>query len=78
VDQHLLLALVAPRPLLVSDGDEDGWANPEGAEEAVKLATPVFEFLKGVAPVWSLREGGHEVNSGDWERFLEFKDPYLE
>ena len=86
VDQHQLLALVAPRPLLVTDGADDTWADPSGALRAVELANPAWE-LYGVdglvvdgqgAPTtdgtlaWSLREGGHEVRLEDWQTWIAF------
>lgn len=66
LDQHLLLALAAPRPLRATDGDEDAWADPEGARMAVELAAPVFEALEGPEPVWDLRPGVHDVTPQDW------------
>ena len=45
VDQHLLLALVAPRPLLDTEGARDYWANPGRAYDAVRAAAPVYELL---------------------------------
>ena len=44
-DQHLLMALVAPRPLLDIGGLQDTWANYESAYRAMKAADPVFKFL---------------------------------
>jgi hypothetical protein len=60
-DQHLLLATVAPRPLRITDGADDAWADPAGADQAVALAEPVFAFLGGAPPVREVRPGGHEV-----------------
>lgn len=50
VDQHLLIALVAPRPLLDNEGMKDSWASPHLALEAMKAASPVYELLgvKGI------------------------------
>ncbi len=50
VDQHLLVALVAPRPLMDDAGLKDTWASPHLALEGMKAATPVYEFLgeKGI------------------------------
>lgn len=66
VDQHLLLARIAPRPLLVTDGDADAWADPSGAERAVALATEVYDLYGAPAPQWGVREGGHDVREVDW------------
>ena len=44
-DQHMLLALQAPRPLLVTSGDEDKWSDPEGEFVSTLYASPVYEFL---------------------------------
>ncbi|HEX6985142.1 MAG TPA: acetylxylan esterase, partial [Planctomycetaceae bacterium] len=45
VDQHLLTALVAPRPLLETAGLEDVWANYESALRNLRAADPVYELL---------------------------------
>lgn len=45
VDQHLLIALVAPRPLLDTEGKKDAWANPDSALEALRAADPVYKLL---------------------------------
>src|SRR5213076_1668227 len=44
-DQHCLVALVAPRPVLFSNAVEDTWANPEGQFEVLRAADPVYRFL---------------------------------
>lgn len=70
-DQHLLIATIAPRPVLCSDGEDDAWADPAGAEQAVALATPVFDFLDAPAPQHTLRDGAHEVRAEDWAAAVE-------
>lgn len=45
IDQHMLLALCAPRPLYLSDAIEDDWADPHKAFEAAQLAGEVWQTL---------------------------------
>lgn len=45
IDQHELIALVAPRPLLVTGGTEDLWPDPVGMFEACVAAGPVYRLL---------------------------------
>lgn len=45
-DQHLFLACVAPRALLV-EGFDNAWFDPKGEYLAVRAASPVWELLCG-------------------------------
>ena len=90
VDQHMLLSLIAPRPLYVASAEEDRWADPKGEFLSAREATPVYELfgLEGLPvttlpeinkPVmgtigYHIRSGGHAVSSFDWEQYLEFAD----
>lgn len=74
LDQHSLLACIAPRPLLVASAAEDHWADPRGERLALEAARPVYEFL-GVDPnraEYTIRPGKHDVTAQDWQTFLDF------
>lgn len=44
-DQHCLVALCAPRPVLFTAAADDLWANPSGQFEILQAATPVYALL---------------------------------
>jgi len=92
-DQHSLLALCAPRPVLYTNATEDQWANPKGQFEMMKLATPVYKLLgvEGMGEAefpavgkvvdsrlgYWIRDGKHEMNAEDWKVFLAFADKWM-
>ena len=93
VDQHELLALIAPRPVYVASAVEDEWADPNGEFLSAKAAGPVYKLFgkKGVgvskqpavdSPVgdtigYHVRSGGHNVTDFDWEQYLSFADRHF-
>jgi (4-O-methyl)-D-glucuronate---lignin esterase len=92
VDQHQLLALIAPRPVLLEGARRDRWSDPQGAFRAAEGAAPVYS-LAG-APLFSqtdlrepdygnplvtyMRPGLHGVHSRDWDVALAFLDARLD
>lgn len=47
VDAHMLLAAIAPRPVLLINGETDAWADPYGAFLAARAASPAWTLLGG-------------------------------
>lgn len=92
-DQHELIALVAPRPVLLTNAVEDTWANPAGQFEMLRAADKVYRFL-GAGGLeadqmpetgklldsklgYYIRPGRHSMGRQDWEVFLDFADKHL-
>lgn len=93
MDQHMLLALVAPRPLYVASAVEDQWADPRGEFLSLVHAGPAYELL-GKRPLptdehppvgeplhadvgYHIRAGKHDVTLEDWRNYLDFADRHL-
>jgi hypothetical protein len=48
VDQHMLMALIAPRALYIASADEDLWADPKGQFLSVYHAVPVYKMYNNI------------------------------
>ena len=93
LDQHMLIALMAPRPVLVASAEEDEWADPEGEFLALKAAEPVYKLfgysglnnepmpgvhqLVGAELGYHIRPGGHGVGPQDWDVFIQFANTHF-
>lgn len=92
-DQHELVALMAPRPVLLSNAAEDRWANPTQQFEVLKAAEPVYQLLhaggceaQAMPPEGKLvssrlgyyiRAGKHSMIASDWTVFMDFADRHF-
>ncbi|MBQ7226639.1 MAG: hypothetical protein IJX02_08595 [Clostridia bacterium] len=78
-DQHMLLALVAPRCLIVGGAEEDAWADNKGQHLSCALAAKAWELYdKGLADKrlnYYERRGTHFLSRTDWIVYMEgFKE----
>ena len=93
MDANLLVALVAPRPLLLQTGNADFWSDPKGEFLAAVSAGPVYKLLgkDGLdTEVWpaakqpilhdlsySMHDGGHGMVPTDWDIYVQFLKMHL-
>lgn len=93
VDQHEVIALIAPRPVYIASAKEDKWADPKGEYLAAYYATPVYELYgkKGIddlemprtnKPIlnvvaYHIRSGEHDVTEFDWEQYINWATKFI-
>jgi hypothetical protein len=92
-DQNCLIAMVAPRPVLVGGAREDTWSNPAGQFEMLRGADHVYRLL-GVSGLdekqmpeinhlvgdhlaYYIRPGKHAMTKDDWKFILDYADKML-
>lgn len=86
IDQHHLIAMIAPRPVLIGAGRRDQWGDPHGSYRALVGASPAYELF-GAPPFtqdslktqaangplsFYMRSGLHGIHSEDWREALAF------
>jgi len=92
-DQHELIALCAPRPVLLSCAMEDVWANPPGQFEMLRAADPIYKLVAGdglgatqmpeVSKLlqsrlgYYIRPGKHSMTREDWGVWLDYADRWM-
>ncbi|HMI04828.1 MAG TPA: hypothetical protein VK541_20235 [Pedobacter sp.] len=92
-DQHLVVSMIAPRPIAIGSAEGDQYSDPEGEFLGGVYATPVYELLgSNGLPVtqmpglnepvtgqiqYHIRPGNHAVLTYDWEQYLNFMDKYF-
>jgi hypothetical protein len=92
-DANLLIALIAPRPLLLQTGNSDKWSDPKGEFLAEVAAGPVYRLLgrqdlgtdawpAAKEPIlhdlgYYMHDGGHGMVASDWEIYLQFLKSHL-
>ena len=93
VDQHQLLALIAPRPLYVASAEEDQWADPRGELLSAHYATQVYHLyeMEGIETMempkvnepihntvsYHIRTGKHDVTDYDWENYIKWANAFV-
>jgi hypothetical protein len=93
VDANLLVALMAPRPLLLQTGNTDKWSDPKGEFLAALAAAPVYRLFgkqgldtSEVPPAgqailhdlgYEMHAGGHGMVPSDWDVYLQFMKLHL-
>lgn len=92
-DQHLVIAMIAPRPIAIGSAEGDTNSDPEGEFLGGVYATPVYRLLgtEGLPttkmpglnePVsgqiqYHIRPGKHNILTYDWEQYLNFMDKHF-
>lgn len=73
VDAHMLLALIAPRPMLLVNGDDDTWSDWKGEEVAMDAARPAYALFGRQNDLQNFtHKGGHKLLPEDLTAMANF------
>jgi len=86
VDQHQLLALLAPKPVFLGNARRDVWSDPNSTFRAAAAAGEVYrlfgnrglgsdsltDYVPGAGVAYFLRPGGHGTDRRDMDAILAF------
>ncbi|MBA62575.1 MAG: acetylxylan esterase [Planctomycetaceae bacterium] len=88
VDQHMLIALLAPRPAYIASAEKDVWADPKGEFISGLEANSVYKLFGKQGTVvkhqpavnvpvgdyigYHIRSGDHDANEFDWQQYIKF------
>jgi len=78
-DTEAIVALIAPRPVLFLDGDQDGTSPVDGIHAIEAAVRPVYSLYGDEAAFQSVvyPGQGHVYTREMWERTLEWMDEHL-
>ena len=93
MDANMLVALIAPRPLLLQTGNTDYWSDPKGEFLSAVAAGPVYKLLgkdaldtetwpEAKQPIlhdlsYYMHDGGHGMVPTDWNVYVDFLKMHL-
>ncbi len=93
VDANMLVAMIAPRPLLLQTGNTDKWSDPYGEFLAAVAAEPVYKLLGKTGlgttafpgaeePIlhdlgYVMHDGGHGNVPSDFDVYIRFMEMHL-
>jgi len=92
-DSHILMSLIAPRPIYIASAVGDQWSDPKGEFMGGQQAETVYQLYGKTGlgktdfpalntPVgqqirYHIREGNHDINAYDWDQYIDFTNKLI-
>lgn len=92
-DSHILMSLIAPRPIYIASAVGDQWSDPKGEFMGGQQAEAVYQLYGKTGlgkndfpalntPVgqqvrYHIREGNHDINAYDWDQYIDFANKLI-